>query len=72
MVPIVGALAENVGIAIMHLPEGLRLRRAGDLLFGFNYGPEPIDIAPFVGQGDYLLGQAILPPSGVACLRKPV
>lgn len=72
MVPIVGALAENAGIAIMHLPEGLRLRRAGDLLFGFNYGPEPVDIAPFVGQGDYLLGQAILPPSGVACLRKPI
>jgi beta-galactosidase len=72
MVPIVGALVENAGIAIMHLPEGLRLRRAGDLLFGFNYGPEPVDIAPFVGQGDYLLGQAILPPSGVACLRKPV
>ncbi len=72
MVPIVGALAENAGIAIMHLPEGLRLRRAGDLLFGFNYGPEPVDIAPFVGQGDYLLGQATLPPSGVACLRKPI
>jgi beta-galactosidase len=69
MVPIVGALAGNAGLDVAHLPEGLRLRRAGNLLFGFNYGPEPVDVSPFFGKGEFLLGGAELPPSGVACIR---
>jgi beta-galactosidase len=66
---ILSAVAGSAGIATTELPEGLRLRRAGGLLFGFNYGSEPVDIAAHVGNGDYVLGGPVLPPSGVAAIR---
>ncbi len=66
---LLGSLAQDAGLSITELPEGLRLRRARELLFGFNYGSEPVDISGHVGQGEYLLGQAVLPPSGVAVIR---
>ncbi len=66
---LLGSLAQDAGLSTAELPDGLRLRRAGDLLFGFNYGPEPVDISGHVGQGEYLLGQVVLPPSGVAAIR---
>jgi beta-galactosidase len=31
----------QAGLATLELPEGVRLRRRGDLLFAFNYGPDP-------------------------------
>jgi beta-galactosidase len=62
-------LARAAGLSITELPDGLRLRRAGELLFGFNYGPEPVDMSAHVGNGDYVLGGPVLPPSGVCAIR---
>ncbi len=28
----------------------------GRVAFGFNYGPEPVDMSAHVGNGDYVLG----------------
>ncbi len=64
-----GSLATGVGLSTLDLPDEIRLRRAGDLLFAFNYGSATIDVSPFMGKGEYVLGQAELAPSGVAAVR---
>jgi beta-galactosidase len=40
---LVAEVAAETGLALTHLPEGLRLRDAGPMRFVFNYGPEPVD-----------------------------
>ncbi len=47
------------------LPETLRIRRTADRCFAFNYGTEPITLAPQA----FLLGGERLPPAGVAVWR---
>ena len=39
-------LATDAGLDLLALPECVRLRRPGDLVFAFNYGTEPLT-APF-------------------------
>jgi beta-galactosidase len=63
-----GLLRES-GLVLHDLPDEIRLRRAGNLVFAFNYGSQAIDVSPFMGKGEYVLGQAQLPPSGVAAVR---
>ncbi len=61
------AMAGEVGLAPISLPEGIRVRRAGDLVFAFNYAPETRNVAGIRGRGgDYLLGGDVLPSAGVA------
>ncbi|MEZ0348635.1 MAG: beta-galactosidase, partial [Thermus sp.] len=43
-VRLLASLAEEVGLAPRLLPEGLRLRRRGSVVFAFNYGPEPQEV----------------------------
>jgi beta-galactosidase len=62
-------LVRQAGLPVADLPEAIRLRRAGELLFAFNYGPETIDVSPFMGKGQFVLGKAELLPSGVAAVR---
>jgi beta-galactosidase len=47
------------------MPEGLRLRRTGNLVFAFNYGTAPADL-PESAIKTFLLGAARLAPAGVA------
>ena len=70
MLAMFSGLAGQAGLAGVNLPEGFRLRRAGKLLFGFNYGPQAIDVASFVGDGVVLLGSTMLEPSGVIIVQK--
>lgn len=55
--------AAEAGLATIDLPDGLRLRRRGELVFAVNYAPEPVSLP---APGDLLLGTDPLPPAGVA------
>lgn len=58
-------LAAEAGLDCIALPEGLRLRRTGNLVFAFNYGTEPADL-PGDAIETFLLGEGRLAPAGVA------
>jgi beta-galactosidase len=69
---IIAEQARKVGLATVDLPEGLRLRRRGDLQFAINYAPDAIDLSavfPDAATFDYHLGAATLPPAGIAAWR---
>jgi beta-galactosidase len=59
--------AEDAGLTLHTLPDGVRLRRAGTRTFAFNYAAEPRDL-PETIEGELLLGERALPPAGVAVL----
>jgi beta-galactosidase len=60
--------ARAAGLAPVVLPEGIRLRRRGELLFAFNYNPVPHRL--HVPRAQWLLGGPTLPPHGVAIARR--
>jgi beta-galactosidase len=62
-------LAEEVGLATLDLPPGLRLRRAGGLAYVFNYGGETVRLSEHGLTGRFRLGGDALGPSGVAILE---
>jgi beta-galactosidase len=62
-------LANEAGIATIWLPEGVRIRRDGKLLFAVNYGDQPCDLAAFGIKGKALFGGPVLEPSGVTILE---
>ncbi|HZG09493.1 MAG TPA: beta-galactosidase [Allosphingosinicella sp.] len=67
LLEIVAALADECGLAVRPLPEGLRLRRHGDVQFAFNYAPHEVDLGDLVPEGTtLLLGSRKLPAAGVA------
>ena len=61
------AIAARAGLAVETLPEGVRLRRRGDLTFAFNYGDE-IYVAP-APASRFVLGGRGVGPSEVAIWR---
>jgi beta-galactosidase len=64
---VVRGLAQRAGLPVETLPEGVRLRRRGDLTFAFNYGDE-VFRAP-VSAPQFLLGALEVGPSEVAIWR---
>ncbi len=68
MSAVLTVLAAECGLSISRLPDALRLRQAGDLLFGFNYGSQAIDISDYA-SGELVLGAYTLEPSGVVVLK---
>jgi beta-galactosidase len=67
LLEIVGTLAAECGLPVRPLPEGLRLRRHGDVQFAFNYAPHEVDLADLVPESaTLLLGNRKLPAAGVA------
>ncbi|MCY1666795.1 beta-galactosidase [Rhizobium sp. SL86] len=60
-------LLEKADLAILDLPDHIRLRRRGPLTFAFNYGPESWTVP--VAAERLLLGEAELKPYDVACWR---
>ena len=60
---LMSCVARKAGLATVALPEGVRLRRCGDLLFAFNYGLEPWP-APFAAAP--ILGDAVVAPRSYA------
>ncbi len=63
-------LANEAGLETVALPEGLRIRRAGDHIFVFNYAPIETAI-PVSLHGDFLIGSTRLPPASIAVLSAP-
>ncbi len=62
------AFATNkAGVATLELPEGVRIRRRGNLLFALNYGSAPWTL--FVA-GEVVLGSRELKPQQVTILRE--
>ena len=64
---LMAAVAAKAGLATQPLPEGVRWRRRGDLVFAFNYG-DSVYVAPD-GAREFVLGGREIPPSGVAAWR---
>ena len=62
---LMGRMADEAGIGIVHLPVDLRIRRAGSLCFAFNYGTRPLTV-PLGGDNRYVLGGAEIPAASVA------
>ena len=60
--------AGDAGLALHALPEGLRLRRAGNRIFAFNYAAQHTELPPSI-QGRLVLGERRLPPAGVTVLE---
>jgi beta-galactosidase len=67
MLQILATIAGECGLPVRSLPEGLRLRRHGNVQFAFNYAPGEADIAHLVPEGaPLLLGGPKVPAAGVA------
>lgn len=60
--------AKDAGLATHVLPEGLRLRRAGEKTFAFNYSQEAVHLPDSV-TGHLLLGKRTLGPAEVSILK---
>lgn len=65
-------LAQAAGLEPLDLPDGLRLRRRGDVRFAVNYAPEPVSLGshvPGLEGVQWLIGGPELAPAGVAAWR---
>ncbi|RAS22561.1 beta-galactosidase [Paraburkholderia bryophila] len=60
--------ARQAGIATQQLPDGVRIRRRGELTFAFNFGPEPAQ-APAPANADFVLGHARIKAGDVCAWR---
>jgi beta-galactosidase len=66
-------IVQKSGLSADSLPEGLRLRRFGNLCFVFNYGPHQRTLSDFFAGAathTYLVGGVIVAPAGVAVWRE--
>ncbi len=59
--------AQDAGLALMALPEGMRIRRSGRYVFAFNYGTVQCSV-PAELTGKLVLGERILAPGAVVVL----
>lgn len=68
---LLNVLMQEAGIECAPLPPDLRLRRNEDVTFLFNYGPNAVETPQHLrpAKGDYLIGDRILPPAGVAAWK---
>lgn len=68
---LVATLAQKAGVQTTLLPPDIRLRQRGDLIYAFNYGPEPVDLPTNIApkSESYILGAQTLEPAGVAAWK---
>ncbi|MFM2042429.1 MAG: hypothetical protein RLY86_1005 [Pseudomonadota bacterium] len=67
---LIAGLCEERGIHTLRLPDDLRLRRRGGLVFAFNYGQGPVT-APVPPGTRFLLGGSTIPPRDLAVWADP-
>lgn len=67
---VVRRVLADAGIAPLDLHRDVRIRDNGAIRYLFNYGPEPVDVSPWTGKGDALLGETPLEPRGVMAVRR--
>jgi beta-galactosidase len=65
---VVEGAAKDAGLPTTRLPEGLRLRRRGNVQFAFHAGPGRVAV-PAPAGATWLLGERELGPAGVAAWR---
>jgi beta-galactosidase len=61
--------ATQAGLITRDLPDGLRVRRRGDVTFVINYENASVDLCDYIPEAAtfaYLIGGQILPPAGIA------
>jgi beta-galactosidase len=58
-------MAAEADLSLDALPEGVRMRRAGNVRFALNYGAAPAKLPIEPGHG-FLVGEQTIPPAGVA------
>ena len=58
-------MAVEADIETLDLPEGVRVRKAGKMCFGFNYFNEARTI-PLAPDTKFIIGEASIPPAGVS------
>jgi beta-galactosidase len=61
-------VASEAGLKTERLPDGVRMRRNGELVFAFNYGPETVRLK-FEFIPDFIIGGPDLAPAGLAVWR---
>ena len=59
----------NAGLTTKTLPDGVRMRHAGDLTFVMNYSDTPFDLAELGSSVALIHGDQLLPPAGFAVIR---
>ena len=59
-------LATEAGLALLDLPEHIRLRDNGPMRYVFNYGESDFDLSAILGEAPLLLGARRLAPCGEA------
>jgi len=69
LIAYLGRLASNLGLQVQLLPDGLRIRRRGELTFAFNYAPHP-QAAPAPKGAEFVLGGPTVEAYGVSAWRK--
>ena len=57
-------------LTLLDLPQDLRVRDNGAIRYVFNYGDATTDISSILGGAPLLLGEALLPPRGVAAFSR--
>jgi hypothetical protein len=63
---------EDLSLATLSLPDGLRLRQRGAFMFAINYEAEPVRLSDHIVDAekfDYVIGGPDLPAAGVAAWR---
>jgi beta-galactosidase len=61
-------MAAEAGLPTLDLPEGVRVRRAGELCFAFNYSRDTARL-PIGYDANFIIGGAVMAPAGVAVWR---
>lgn len=68
---VIARFLADAGLSILDLGSDVRVRSAGDLHFAFNYGPDTCDLAGIApDDADFVLGSAVLPPTGVSVWKR--
>ena len=62
-------LLQTAGVEMIALPQGVRLRRRGDMRFAFNYGPQAWTLPGEVDR-QFVIGSSTINPQDFACWRE--
>jgi beta-galactosidase len=65
---IFAAAAKDAGLETHDLPEGMRLRSAGDHIFAFNYSLQPLTLPESV-SGGFIIGERSIASADIAVLQ---
>ncbi|MEM6828251.1 MAG: beta-galactosidase [Pseudomonadota bacterium] len=66
---IISRMAREAQVAVVNLPQGLRLRRTDRHVFAFNYSGTAVNSAG-IGSGAPVIGKTVIPPAGFAAWKR--